>query len=84
MHGFGQKTQFYGTATVGTKGQIVIPADAREQLNIKEGDKLVVIGIPHQGMLAVCPVSGIESMLGELTAKLDSIREVIDKTKKEL
>jgi len=84
MHGFGQKTQFYGTATVGTKGQIVIPADAREQLNIKEGDKLVVIGMPGHNMLGVCPVASVEVLLSELSNKLENIREVIDKTKKEL
>jgi AbrB family looped-hinge helix DNA binding protein len=32
-----------GMATVGAKGQIVIPAEARRDLGIKEGDKLVVL-----------------------------------------
>lgn len=27
--------KLFGTATVGTKGQVVIPAQAREELNIK-------------------------------------------------
>ena len=35
-----EKTGFLGSATVGTKGQIVIPADAREAMQIKEGDKV--------------------------------------------
>lgn len=42
MHSHGKK--LYGTATVGTKGQVVIPAEAREQLDINVGDKLYVIG----------------------------------------
>ena len=33
----------YGLATVGTKGQIVIPSDARKDLGIEEGDKLVIL-----------------------------------------
>jgi AbrB family looped-hinge helix DNA binding protein len=36
--------KLYGTATVGTKGQVVIPSDAREELGIKTGDKLYVVG----------------------------------------
>lgn len=34
---------FIGLATVGTKGQIVIPAEAREELGINEGDKLLIL-----------------------------------------
>ena len=35
--------KLYGTATVGTKGQVVIPADAREALGIMPGDRLYVM-----------------------------------------
>ena len=40
--------KLYGTATVGTKGQVVIPADARLQMGIEAGDRLSVIG-PQKG-----------------------------------
>ena len=36
--------KLYGTATVGTKGQVVIPAEAREELAIEPGDRLYVVG----------------------------------------
>lgn len=40
--------KFYGNVPVGTKGQIVIPAEARKVMNIKPGDNVVVIsGPPH-------------------------------------
>jgi AbrB family looped-hinge helix DNA binding protein len=32
-----------GMATVGAKGQIVIPVEARKELGIEEGDKLVIL-----------------------------------------
>lgn len=38
-----KSTKFMGLATVGSKGQIVIPAEARIALKIKEGDKLLVM-----------------------------------------
>ncbi len=34
----------YGTASVRAKGQIVIPAKLRKELNVQEGDTLVFIG----------------------------------------
>ena len=34
----------YATTKLSSKGQVVIPEDIREQLNLKEGDQFVVIG----------------------------------------
>ncbi len=38
-----QSKKLYGTATIGSKGQIVIPAEAREDLGLKAGDRLYVL-----------------------------------------
>ncbi len=38
------------TATVGTKGQIVIPKEARELFDIQSGDTLIILGDVKQGM----------------------------------
>ena len=35
--------EMHGSVTVGAKGQIVIPVEARKKLGIKEGDKLMVV-----------------------------------------
>lgn len=37
------KKGFYGLITVSEKGQIAIPIDARRELGIKPGDKLLVL-----------------------------------------
>ncbi len=42
--------KFYGSITVSERGQIVIPADARKDFNIKTGDKLLVFGDLEQGL----------------------------------
>ena len=40
--------EFFGKVPVGSKGQIVIPLEARKTMNIKPGDSVVIIsGPPH-------------------------------------
>jgi len=43
----------YGIVTVGERGQIVIPKEARDQFDIKPGDKLVVVGDIKKGIAIV-------------------------------
>ena len=38
------------TATVGTKGQIVIPREARELFDIQPGDTLILLGDREKGI----------------------------------
>ncbi len=42
--------KFYGSITVSERGQIVIPAEARKDFNIKTGDKLLVFGDLERGL----------------------------------
>jgi AbrB family looped-hinge helix DNA binding protein len=39
--------KFFGKVPVGSKGQIVIPAEARKALGIKAGDKVIIVSGPH-------------------------------------
>ena len=43
----------FGLVTVGEKGQIVIPAEARKLFDINTGDKLVVLGDEGQGLAVI-------------------------------
>ena len=43
----------FGIVTVGERGQIVIPKDARDVFKIKPGDKLLVLGDEEQGIAIV-------------------------------
>ena len=72
--------QFYGTATLGEKGQVVIPAEARESMDIRKGDKLLVFGMGYD-MIALTKLSKVEQFVSHLSRRLDTIREIIKKTK---
>ncbi len=61
-HGFGGNRKsgsrsphgkILGTTTVGERGQIVIPAEARTEMGISSGDKLVVFGNPHSDAITL-------------------------------
>lgn len=40
----------YGVVTVGERGQMVIPKEARDQFDIKPGDRLLVVGDIKRGI----------------------------------
>ena len=50
----------FGLVTVGERGQIVIPKDAREIFAINPGDKLLVMGDEQQG-LAIVKTDALQS-----------------------
>lgn len=47
------KGKYAWTATVGEKGQIVIPKQAREVFGIKPGDTLLLLGDERRGIAIV-------------------------------
>lgn len=61
------RTGFLGSATVGAKGQIVIPADAREAMQINEGDRVVVLRGPRDGSIVVFRVDAFDKLLAKAT-----------------
>ena len=54
---------FYGTVTVGERGQIVIPAEARSEYEISAGEKLLIFGQPHHAGLMVVKMSGMSEFI---------------------
>lgn len=50
----------FGLVTVGERGQIVIPKDARDIFAINPGDKLLVMGDEQQG-LAIVKTDALQS-----------------------
>ena len=56
----------YGSVTVGTKGQFVIPVEARKKLDIAPGDQLLVFGSDANNVLAVIKAEEVSKLLGDL------------------
>lgn len=75
--------RLYGTATVGTKGQIVIPAEAREELSIASGDRLYVVGSAEGGFLGLLKEEALEAIMQHLTVQMESFRALKQEKDKE-
>jgi AbrB family looped-hinge helix DNA binding protein len=74
--------RLFGTATVGTKGQVVIPSDAREAFDIKSGDRLYVIGSSKAGWIGLLKEDQLRAMIEHLTDNIDQFRTVIENADK--
>jgi AbrB family looped-hinge helix DNA binding protein len=78
---FGKEINFYGTGTIGEKGQIVIPAKAREKLGIKAGEDFVFFG--HGPLIHIIKASQINNVLEKMAQKFESkIKVIKEKIKK--
>lgn len=66
-----------GTATVGPKGQVVIPADVREKMNIKPGDKLIALYIDSKKAVGFITEESAQNMVNKLGERLTELQTVV-------
>ncbi len=69
-------THALSVATVGTKGQIVIPLDIRERLKVNPGDKVVLL-MRDNSAAVIFPMDGMREWLDKMTADFDQIRSIV-------
>ncbi|MDI6716949.1 MAG: AbrB/MazE/SpoVT family DNA-binding domain-containing protein [Actinomycetota bacterium] len=70
---------FLGTATVGERGQVAIPADARRASGIGPGDKLLFFAGPHSAGLFMVKAEELGRLVKHLTEKAQSIEQLISR-----
>ncbi len=67
---------FYGSVTVGERGQIVVPAEARSDLGIEAGEKLLVFS--GKNGLKLMKADKVAEFLDQAMEDLDKVREAVD------
>jgi len=67
------KTLFYGAVTVGERGQVVIPAEARRDLDIRAGEKLLVFAHPGERALTLAKVEDVVRVVEGLREAIQAI-----------
>ncbi|HTK39384.1 MAG TPA: AbrB/MazE/SpoVT family DNA-binding domain-containing protein [Patescibacteria group bacterium] len=70
--------QLAGTATIGPKGQVVIPAEVREKMGIKPGDKLVVLYVEDKQSVAFITENQAQTIIDKFDAHVTALRGAIE------
>ncbi len=70
--------QLAGTATIGPKGQVVIPADVREKMGITPGDKLVVLYVEDKQSVAFVTEKQAQAIIDKFDAHIHALRGAIE------
>lgn len=65
--------EVYGTVKVGERGQVVIPASAREKLGIGAGDVLLVISTPPRNGIAMIKAEVVQEMVRKMNLGLSGL-----------
>lgn len=73
-------SEFYGSTTVGKKGQIVIPMETRKKMKWTEGEKLLVFGLEN-GMVVLTKLDQVEQFAARVEKKMELVRKHVKKSK---
>jgi AbrB family looped-hinge helix DNA binding protein len=74
---------FFGTVTIGERGQVVVPAAARQALGYGPGDKLLVMSHPAHAGLMMFKIDALQSFVGLMSAGLERIKLDLETSKGE-
>jgi AbrB family looped-hinge helix DNA binding protein len=79
--------KFFGTTSMGERGQVVIPSDARDELGIKSGEKFVVFGDARKGTVILVKseiMNKFANLFFNTSKRFEKIaKEILDKTEPE-
>ena len=72
-----KEMKFYGSTTVGERGQIVLPAKLRKDFKINKGDKLLVIVDPHGSRVSLVNPDTMSKFLDVMSENINQIKSKI-------
>ena len=73
-----REMHLFGTVKVGDRGQIVIPADARKDLDIKPGDLLLVMTGRNKRALTMVKADTMRELAEKIMQGLEAPEEKIE------
>ena len=76
--------KFYGSTTVGERGQVVIPSEARKDFQIAPADKLLVFGGPHGDLLILAKAESLTEFMAKTMGMLEQIKESVKDSEEKL
>ena len=73
-------TRLYGTVKVGDRGQVVIPAEARKELDINPGDLLFVMAGRNRRGIAMVKAETMREFAEKIMQGLEGTEEIRHET----
>jgi AbrB family looped-hinge helix DNA binding protein len=71
------KFRCFGSATVGSRGQVVIPAHARKELGIEVGATLLVFSGPGERGLFFFKTDAVEQLVKMVNEQLPTVEKLL-------
>jgi bifunctional DNA-binding transcriptional regulator/antitoxin component of YhaV-PrlF toxin-antitoxin module len=71
----------FGTAVVGPRGQLVMPVEARKELGIDTGSRLLVFGHFGGRGLIFIKAEAAEELLNIMSSRLDEVAKLVKESK---
>ncbi len=72
-----EEPKLYGAVTVGERGQVVIPAEARRDLEIQPNTKLLVFSGPRGKALMFVKADSVTEFIANATARLSHLEQML-------
>jgi len=72
-----KEMKFYGSTTVGERGQIVLPAKLRKDFKINKGNKLLVIVDPHGSRINLVNPDTMSKFLDMMSENINQMKSKI-------
>ena len=70
--------KFYGSTTIGERGQVVVPAEARKDLNLTPSTKVMVFGRLMGGEgLMIIKADSVSEILAHASRLMTGVEEVL-------
>jgi AbrB family looped-hinge helix DNA binding protein len=60
---FSWDDHFFGSVTIGERGQVVIPVEARKRFQLEPGDRLLVMGDPAKRSIMLCRIDTLREFM---------------------
>lgn len=64
-----------GTVTIGPKGQVVIPVEAREKMGVQPGDKLIALYLDDHKTVSFVTEKEMQTIIDRMGAHLTTINK---------
>jgi len=69
--------KFYGATTIGERGQVVVPAEARRDLDMVPSSKVLVFGSPGGEGLLIIKAESVAEIMAHASKMLSGVEEVL-------